>query len=66
MTMTSTELRAWRFRHGFTQARCAELFGMSWRGWNRRESGKIKITRETEMACLYIDDHPPENKEPTP
>jgi len=56
--MTGDELIAWRKRHKLTQPQAAECFGMSLRGWQKREAGNVPVNRETELACRFIDLNP--------
>jgi transcriptional regulator with XRE-family HTH domain len=58
--MTADDLIAWRKRHKLTQPQAAECFGLSLRGWQKREAGGAAIARETELACRYLDQNPAE------
>ena len=56
--MTGEEFKAWRKRLGMTQARAAEVLGITLRGIQKREAGQSPINREADMACRYLEEHP--------
>lgn len=52
---TPEDLKAWRDRMGWTQAEASEVLGISRRAYITREQPGANISRETVMACLYLE-----------
>ena len=49
------DLKAWRGRLKLKQEEAAALLGISRRAYGSREQPGATISRETVMACLYIE-----------
>jgi len=56
-TWTTEDLKAWRGRMGWTQAEAADVLGISRRAYGTREQPGTPISRETVLACLYLEAH---------
>ncbi|MBY6265103.1 XRE family transcriptional regulator [Azospirillum sp. 412522] len=52
---TPEDLKAWRGRMGMTQAAAADVLGISRRSYIDREKPEARISRETVLACLYLE-----------
>lgn len=56
--MTGQEFRAWRTRHGLTQAQCGALLGgLSVQRISRLETGAVRVQPEHVLLCWLLD-HP--------
>lgn len=53
--MNAEDFKAWRQRLHWTQSQAAVALGADRRTISRRESGEIKIARETELACAALE-----------
>lgn len=53
--MTAQEYRAVRERLGLTQGELADLLGVRLNTIYRREAGTFPITKEIEMALMYLE-----------
>jgi len=53
--MDAEDFKAWRHRLRWTQSQAALALGADRRTISRRESGEIKIARETELACAALE-----------
>jgi len=51
-------LRAWRLERGWSQAQLAELLEVRVQAVWRWENGAVPISRTTELALLWLGDHP--------
>lgn len=58
MTMQPTDLRAARKAMGLTQAELADQLGLTMQFIGMMERGDKAIERRTELAVLYLVDHP--------
>lgn len=52
---THEDLKAWRDRMGWTQEKAASVLGISRRAYISREQPGASISRETVLACLYLE-----------
>lgn len=52
---TPEDLKVWRGRLGMTQAAAADALGISRRSYIDREKPEARISRETVLACLYLE-----------
>lgn len=52
---THEDLRAWRERMGWTQEKAANVLGISRRAYITREQPGASLSRETVLACLYLE-----------
>lgn len=53
--MNADDFKAWRHRLRWTQSQAALALGADRRTISRRESGEIRIARETELACAALE-----------
>jgi len=58
MTMQGEALRALRGGLGLSQDAFGRAIGMSRKAINEMEAGKAPIERRTELAALYLAEHP--------
>lgn len=56
--MTNDELKSTRARLRLSQDAFARAIGMSRKAINEMEAGKAPIERRTELAALYLAEHP--------
>ncbi|WP_449231125.1 helix-turn-helix domain-containing protein [Azospirillum doebereinerae] len=54
---TAEDLKAWRGRLKLNQQEAADLLGISRRALIDREKPEARISRETVLACLYLETH---------
>jgi DNA-binding transcriptional regulator YiaG len=52
--MTSQQVKAWRKAKGLTQEQAADWLGISWRQFQRLESGDSKVSGPI-ARLLYVD-----------
>lgn len=53
---TPDDLKAWRERMMLTQGQAAAVLGISRRAYGTREQPGAVISRETVLACLYLEE----------
>lgn len=53
--MKHDDLKAWRKRHGLTQAMAAQVLGLGLTGYQRQEYGERAVSTQTTLLALLYD-----------